>query len=69
MATEADYEAAALTAASAITVSDIVSLVQWFVKLVGGHDTAQSLIEADRAAVREALDIAEDVRVAQEPTP
>ena len=69
MSTETELETAALTAASTITVSDIVALVQWFTKLVGGHDTAAALIEADREAVRVALDVAEQEKVDRETLP
>lgn len=69
MSTETELEAAALTAASTITVGDITALVQWVVKLVGGHDNAAALIEADREAVRVALDVAEEMRLQKETAP
>ena len=69
MGTETELETAALAAASTLTVSDLVAFVQWVTKLVGGHDNAIALIEADREAVRVALDVAEAQRVADEPLP
>lgn len=69
MATEADYEAALLTAASTITVGDFINVAQWFAKLVGGHDQAAALIEADREATRLALDVLEQERIDREPAP
>ena len=69
MPTETELETAVLAAASTLTVADVVSLVQWFTKLVGGHDNAAALIEADREAVKVALDVAEEMAIARESKP
>lgn len=70
MATQSELEAAMLTAASTVTVGDLVALAQWFAKLVGGHDNAAALVEQARAqAVQEALDIAEGEKLNQETQP
>ncbi len=69
MSTQEELEAAALTAAGALTFDDIASVVKFFVKLVGGHATAKDLIDADEAAIQEALDVAEDEKVNAETLP
>lgn len=69
MSTASEVEAAALTAASALTIGDIEAAGRFFIKLFGGHAAARDFIAADEAAVQEALDVAEEVKIAQEPLP
>ncbi len=69
MTTETELEAAALTAAGALTYDDVKSAVSFFIKLFGGHANARDLIAADEAAIQEALDIAEDEKLNAETKP
>ncbi len=69
MSTQDELEAAALTAAGALTFADIADIAKFFIKLVGGHATAKDLIDADEAAIQEALDVAEEAKVNAETTP
>lgn len=67
--TETEIETALLAAASTITVADVVDLGKFFAKLLGGHAQAADWHAAQAAAIREALDVAEEVEIAKETKP
>ncbi len=69
MPTEADLEAALLTAAGTITVADVVSAGKLFAKLVGGHAQAADWHQAQEEAIQDALDVAEELKIAKEVLP
>lgn len=66
---ESDIAEALLSLVKTVTVDDVFAVGKLFAKLVGGHAQAAEWHQARAAAVQEAINLSEELRIAQERDP